>query len=105
MRSRSDRGHLMVVKSVRVVYCDQCGTDGGTERYMIAFPGGGRRSFDLCEQCAGPLRELAGLLEKVGERGPKHHQQPVLSEDQIAARVKRSQKPGKKADSRSSRAV
>lgn len=98
--SRPDRGHLMVVKSVKVTYCDQCGNEGGTERYTISFPGGGRRSFDLCAACSEPLQELAGLLDKVGERGPKHHQQPVLTEDQIAARVRKARKPPRKGQSR-----
>lgn len=82
----------MVVKSVRVTYCDQCGTDEPTQRYTVSFPGGGRRSFDLCHECSRPLQELAGLLEKVGDRGPKKHQQPTFTEEQVEAMVRKARR-------------
>lgn len=95
------RRHLMAVKTVKVTYCDRCGADEGTSRYAIGFPTGQRRTFDLCEGCAEPLTHLAGLLDKLGERGPKHQVQPVLTPEQVSAQLRKARKPAKKAASRS----
>ena len=95
------RRHLMAVKTVKVTYCDRCGADEGTARYSIGFPTGQRRTFDLCETCAEPLAHLADLLGKLGERGPKHQTQPVLTPEQVAAQLRKVKKPTKKAASRS----
>lgn len=96
--SKGRRGRLVAVQTVRIVVCDKCGTEGGTERYVVSFPAGGRRTFDLCGSCSEPLNELAALLDKLGERGPKKHQQPVLTQEQLEAQVRKARKkPAKKA--------
>ena len=95
-----DRRGLMAVKNVRVVICDKCGTDVDTERWTVTFPEGQKRTFDLCPPCAEPLRELTELLDKVGDRGPKTHQQPVLSRDEVAAAVRKAKRPARKASTR-----
>ena len=87
---------LVAVQTVKVVICDRCGcSEGNTERYSVAFPNAGRRTFDLCPVCAEPLRELATLLDKVGHTGPKRHQQPILTVEEVEARVRRARRKRK----------
>lgn len=86
------KGRKVAVRTVKVYYCDKCSSDVDVDRFIVTFPGGNRRSFDLCADCAEPLRELEGLLEKVRERGPKRYQQPVLTPKQVEGAVRKARK-------------
>lgn len=84
-----DRAGVPVgVQTVRVTVCDLCGSDEPTEKYSVGFPTGSRRSFDLCGECDEPFRKLEGLLgaARIGRLGPKKHQQPVLTPEEVAKR-------------------
>lgn len=72
----------MAVQTLKIVVCDKCGSDGGTDRYTVVFPTGNRRTFDLCGTCAEPLADLTELAVASG-RGPKGHSQPVRDEAEI----------------------
>ena len=96
MSSQSpSRGHLVAVQTLKVTICDRCGTADPTRRYMLGFPEGKRRTFDLCATCSAPLDEFLDLIEVVGDRGPKQFQQPVLTEREVEAK-RASKKPAKR---------
>lgn len=90
--STSKRG-LMAVQTVRRVVCDKCGDSaGGIERLAVTFPGGNRRTFDLCSGCVAPILELQELLPQMGKTGPRRHAQPVFSEAELDKRVQQAKR-------------
>jgi hypothetical protein len=97
MAESDSKGFLVAVKTVRTVVCDRCGGEGGTERYGIAFPDAGRRTFDLCPTCAMPLQELADLLDRVGTRGPKQQAQRVMTVEEVERKRRAAKRKARKS--------
>lgn len=85
----------MATKTMKVLVCDVCGAHE-TERYVVTFPGDGRRSIDLCAKHAKPLEDLRQL---VGERGPGRRFQhpPVVPADVVKQAASKGKPARKKA--------